>query len=94
MLFLTGLQKDPKNTKQILSLIKNDDEYYVQMAVAWLICDLVVFNPKDTIAFIETCGLDYNILGKAIQKTVESYRISDENKEYVKSLRAKLRKVK
>lgn len=94
VLFLTGLQKDPKNTKQILSLIKDDDEYFVQMAAAWLICDLMVFNPKDTIAFIETCGLDYNILSKAIRKTVESYRISDENKEYVKSLRAKLRKMK
>lgn len=94
VLFLTGLQKDPKNTKQILSLIKDDDEYFVQMAAAWLICDLMVFNPKDTIAFIETCGLDYNILSKAIRKIVESYRISDENKEYVKSLRAKLRKMK
>ncbi len=91
VLFLTGLQKDPKNTKEILSLIKDDDEYYVQMAAAWLICDLAVFNPKDTIVYIETCGLKYSILGKAIQKMVDSYRISDEDKEYVKSLRARLK---
>ena len=93
VLFLTGLQKDSKNTKQILSLMKDDDEYYVQMAEAWLICDLAVFNPKDTIAFIETSGLSYNIIGKAIQKMVDSFRISDEDKEYVKSLRAKLKQL-
>lgn len=91
VLFLTGLQKDTKNTQLILSLMKDDVEYYVQMAEAWLICDLAVFNPKDTIAFIESSNLSYSILGKAIQKIVDSYRISDEDKEYVKSLRAKLK---
>lgn len=91
VLFLAGLQKDPSKTKRILSLMKDDDEYYVQMAEAWLICDLAVFNPKDTIEFIENCGLSYNILGKAIQKMVDSYRISDEDKEYVKTLRPKIK---
>ena len=61
------------------------------MAEAWLICDLAVFNPKDTIAFIENSTLDYNILGKAIQKMLDSYRISDADKAYVKSLRAKIK---
>lgn len=91
VLFLTGLQKDTKNTKLILSLMTDDVEYYVQMAEAWLICDLAVFNPKDTIAFIEGSDLHYSILGKAIQKMVDSYRINDKDKEYVKSLRAKLK---
>lgn len=91
VLFLTGLQKDVNNTNQILSLMQDDPEYYVQMAQAWLICDLAVFNSKDTIAFIENSSLNYNILGKAIQKMVDSYRISDEDKSYVKSLRVKLK---
>ena len=91
VLFLMGLQKNKNNTKKILALMKDDDEYYVQMAQAWLICDLAVFNPKEVIMFIENSTLNYNILGKAIQKIVDSYRISDEVKEYVKSLRSKLR---
>lgn len=74
---------------RILSLMKDDEEFYVQMAQAWVICDLAVFNPKDTIAFIGSCGLNCAILGKAIQKMVDSYRIGDEDKEYIKSLRAK-----
>ncbi|NLB81927.1 MAG: hypothetical protein GX800_10055 [Clostridiaceae bacterium] len=91
VLFLAGLQKDANNTKPILSLMKDDAEYYVQMAEAWLLCDLAVFNPEDTIAFIENSSLDYNILGKAIQKMVDSYRISNKDKKYVKSLRAKIK---
>lgn len=81
VLFLTGLQKDAKNAKLILSLMKDDMEYYVQMAEAWLICDLAVFNPKETIAYIENSDLDYAIIGRAIQKMTDSYRISDEDNE-------------
>ena len=91
VLFLAGLQKDKSHTKDILALMKDDDEYYVQMAQAWLICDLAVFNPKEVIEYIESCGLKYNILGKAIQKMVDSYRISDEDKSYVKALRSKVK---
>lgn len=91
VLFLAGLQKDKAHTKDILALMKDDDEYYVQMAQAWLICDLAVFNPKEVIEYIESCGLKYNILGKAIQKMVDSYRISDEDKSYVKALRSKVK---
>lgn len=91
VLFLAGLQKDKAHTKDILALMKDDDEYYVQMAQAWLICDLAVFNPKEVIEYIESCGLKYNILGKAIQKMVDSYRISDEDKAYVKALRSKVK---
>ena len=92
VLFLSGLQKDPMHTGLILDLMKNDADYYVQMAQAWVICDLAVFNPNDTIEFIENSAMNYNILGKAIQKMVDSFRISDENKVYVKSLRSKLKR--
>lgn len=91
VLFLAGLQKDTAHTKEILSLMKDDDEYYVQMAQAWLICDLAVYNPTDTIEFIKNSTLKYNILGKAIQKMCDSYRISGEDKQYVKSLRERLK---
>lgn len=91
VLFLTGLQKDKKNTERILSLMKNDDEHTVQMAQAWVICDLAVFNAEAVIAFIEACGLKYNILGKAIQKMRDSFRISDDDKARVRTLREKVR---
>ena len=91
VMFISGLQKDKKNTKKILKLMKNDDEYYVQMAEAWLICDLAVFNPDEVIKFLEKSKIKYNILGRAIQKICDSFRISDDVKEIVKRLREKLK---
>ncbi|MCC8167796.1 MAG: DNA alkylation repair protein [Clostridiales bacterium] len=93
VLFLTGLQKEKSHTAQILSLMKDDDEYYVQMAEAWLIADLAVFNADEVVRFIGTAGLKYNIMGKAIQKICDSYRISHEMKKYLKSLRGQLKKI-
>lgn len=89
VLFLAGLQKEKDNLGHILSLMKNDDEFYVQMAQAWLLCDLAVFNPDPVIDFIAKSNLRYNILGKAIQKMCDSFRISDENKARVRALREK-----
>lgn len=87
VLFLSGLQKQTEHTADILSLIKNDDEYYVQMAEAWLIADLAVFNRKDVLSFLEITNIDYSIAGKAIQKMCDSFRISEDDKAYAKALR-------
>ena len=71
--------------------MKDDDEYYVQMAEAWLIADLAVFNVEAVKSFLQTSKLKYNILGKAIQKMCDSFRISQQDKAFVKSLRNKLK---
>lgn len=76
-----------ENNDKILSLLKDDDEYTVQMGEAWLISEIVVKAPVSTTAYIKQSKLKYNILGKAIQKCCDSFRISNEIKEYLKSLR-------
>lgn len=91
VLLLAGLQKNTEYTNDILSLIKDDDEYYVQMAQAWLICDLAVYNTNAVAKFIKSSKLKYNILGKAIQKICDSYRISAEDKEKFKAMRNNLK---
>ncbi len=91
VLFISGLQKDISHTEDILALMKDDEEYYVQMAQAWLIADLGVFNIEAVKRFLETTNLNYNITGKAVGKLCDSFRISKEDKEYVKSLRPKLK---
>ncbi len=91
VLFLTGLQKDPVNTNKILSLIKDDSEYYVQMAEAWLLCDLAIFNFDAVYKFLQTTKINYNITGKAVQKCCDSFRLSAEQKNALKDLRAKLK---
>ncbi len=91
VIFITGLQKDRANVEPILSLMKDDDEYYVQMAEAWLLCDLAVFHTKELLGFLRESKLKYNILGKAIQKIQDSFRISNEDKAEFCALRKQLK---
>lgn len=88
VIFLGGYQKKPEYTKAILALMHDDNEYYVQMAEAWLIADLAIYNSGEVIKFIESQPLHYNIIGKAIQKISDSFRISGDIKKRAKELRA------
>ncbi len=91
VLFLTNLEKDPKHTEKILSLMKDDSEYYVQMGEAWLICELAKYNLDEVLTFLRNTKLKYNITGKAIQKMCDSFCIDDTTKTIIKSLREKLK---
>lgn len=87
VIFLGGHQKDPANTQQILNLFHDDDEYYVQMAEAWLLADLAIYNPEIVLMYIKAKKLRYDIIGKGIQKMCDSFRITDEVKSRAKELR-------
>lgn len=91
VLFLTGGQKNPANFDAIISLYKDDNEYYVQMAEAWLLADLCIYNPAKTVEFIKNCHLKYEILGKAIQKIQDSFRIDVDTKKACRDLRESVR---
>lgn len=86
VIFMPTLVKSNKAIK-LFELFKNNDEYYDIMAQAWLISYLAIYHPNETIEFIKSQKLEYNIIGKAIQKICDSFRISDEYKDEVKNLR-------
>ena len=65
------------------------DEYYINMMIAWYFATALAKQYKSIIPFIENNSLDIWTHNKAIQKAVESLRISDEKKEYLKSLKIK-----
>lgn len=56
------------------------DGYYVKMAVAWAISVALIKFYDETIKYLNDCKLDDFTYNKAIQKAIESYRISDEQK--------------
>lgn len=89
VLFISRLGRG--RAKDLLPLMKDDAHYYVQMAQAWLIAELAVFEPEYIHHWLANCGLKYNITGKAIQKIIDSFRISDFWKEEFKKLRPELR---
>ena len=65
------------------------DEYYINMMIAWYFATALAKQYESVIPFIENNSLDIWTHNKAIQKAVESLRISDEKKEYLKSLKIK-----
>lgn len=87
VIFMPGLVKIPGIEDKLFALFKDDDEYYVQMAQAWLISYMAIYWPEKTLTYLKTCHLKYNIVGKAIQKICDSYRINDEWKISFKELR-------
>ena len=87
VMFMPTLVKDESKAEDIIKLFKDDDEYYVQMAEAWLISYLGIYAPETAFKYIKGCPLKYNIIGKGIQKICDSFRVSDEWKDKFKSLR-------
>ena len=71
---------------QILNNIKLD-KYYVKMANAWAISICLIKYYERTILFLNNCNLDKFTYNKAIQKAIESYRITDKQKEQLKILK-------
>ena len=65
------------------------DDYYVKMMIAWYLATGLAKNYDDFIKPIEENRFDDFIHNKAIQKAVESYRVSDEHKAYLKTLKRK-----
>lgn len=63
------------------------DEYYINMMIAWYFATALSKQYESTIGYIEERKLSLWVHRKTIQKAVESYRISDEVKAYLKSLR-------
>lgn len=92
VLWISKLCRDEAHVDELLSLMKNDNAYYVQMAQAWLIAELAVFFPEQVWQWMDSeNALYYNINGKAIQKICDSFRVSAANKERFKALRPKLK---
>ena len=65
------------------------DEYYVNMMIAWYFATALAKQYDEILPFIEDRRLDVWTHNKAIQKAIESYRITPEQKDYLKGLKRK-----
>ncbi|MGN1170572.1 MAG: DNA alkylation repair protein, partial [Lachnospiraceae bacterium] len=68
------------------------EEYYVNMMTAWFFATALAKQYDKTISYIEEQRLDEWTHNKAIQKAIESYRVSDEQKAYLRTLKRGKRK--
>ncbi len=66
---------------------KQGDDYYLKMMVAWYFATALAKQYDASIVYFEQKKLDPWTHKKAIQKAIESFRVSEGHKEYLKTLR-------
>ncbi len=82
----------PEYVQTVTRILEELDttKYYAMMGVAWAAAEVVVKFPALGIPYLETCRLDGRTRRKAIQKALESFRVSPEDKAALRALRASL----
>ena len=63
------------------------DKFYINMAEAWLLCEMYIKYPKETKEFLKNNSLNKFTQNKAISKIHDSYRVSKEEKEFLNKFR-------
>ncbi len=71
---------------EILNKIQHNG-YYVKMAVAWAVSACYIKYPKETMKFLKKNKLDKFTYNKSLQKIIESYRVSYEDKEIIRKMK-------
>lgn len=87
MLMNEFLGEDFKEEYLELVASKKSEEYYLKMMIAWYFATALAKRYDESVKYIEERRLDEWVHKKAIQKAVESYRVTDEHKKHLKSLR-------
>ena len=82
---------DEKFTPEVLDLAAGAccEEYYVNMAVAWLFAEALAKQYDAALPYLTKHRLSPWVHNKAIQKAVESRKIPPETKAYLKTLKRK-----
>lgn len=63
------------------------EEYYVNMMTAWYFATALAKQWDEAVKYIENRRLDRWTHNKAIQKSIESFRVTQEHKDYLRSLK-------
>lgn len=80
---------DGQYLETIFAIVERCDtsKYYVHMAAAWLIAETLVKHYERAVGFLSDNSLDKKTHNKAIQKACESFRLSNDRKNYLKGMK-------
>ena len=79
---------DREHLRLIFDYIKKEEskEYYVQMAISWLLSVMYVKYTNETYDFLKDSKLDDFVVRKTVSKVQDSFRVSKEDKERIKTI--------
>ena len=89
MLMTYFLDDDFDEALLSLAADQRSEEYYANMMTAWAFAEALAKQWDVAVTYIEGKRLDKWTHNKAIQKAVESYKFTDEQKTYLKGLKVK-----
>ena len=88
LIFFDFVQSDKiADVFEIIASMRNEQEYYVNMAIAWLVCDAFIKRREATLAFLQGDNLSPWTQNKAISKCRDSFRVSPEDKALLNTLK-------
>ena len=67
----------------ILDQFKDEKEYYVNMALAWVLSECMIKNRDKTLEYLKHHNLNAFVINKGISKCRDSYRVSASDKEFL-----------
>lgn len=67
--------------------LKHREEYYIKMAIAWLLAECFIAFPEATLDFLKTSDLSKWTFNKTISKICDSFRVSPDTKDRLRALR-------
>lgn len=78
-----------KYINEIFDILDNIklDTYYVNMASSWLLCECFIKFRDKTLEYMKSSKLNDFSFNKGIQKCTESYRITKDDKDYLRSIK-------
>ncbi len=76
----------PKIFEIIAATNQNEQSYYVNMAIAWFLCECYIKQPAQTKQFLQRAKLNQFTLKKFVSKCCDSFRISAIDKQNLKNL--------
>ena len=88
---LLGLYLDENFKPEMLELVADirSAEYYVNMMIAWYFATALAKQPESALPYLQQNRLAKWTHNKTIQKAIESFRISDDTKTYLRGLKIK-----
>ena len=73
-------------TLALVKTMKSENEYYVNMCLAWLLCESFVKQREKTLAFLSLDNVSQFVLQKAVSKCCDSYRVTTIDKGILRDL--------
>jgi len=92
LVIMLKLCNDEKYIDKILSIsssLQKENEYYVNMANAWLLSECFIKHRDKTLNILKTCTFNRFTINKTISKCRDSFRVSKEDKEMLLKLKIK-----